>query len=110
MYTVARNLLVDSYRRRAVSDKMRRRLQMEPVELCDGDLQAIDALAQTGAHEIAALLAALPEVQREAIVARVVLEHSYEELAAAFACSESVVRQRVSRGLKTIRYRLEERS
>lgn len=108
-YSVARNLLVDSYRRRAVSDQTRRRLQMQPVELDDSDMQRIELLAQRGSDDLAAALASLPADQREAIVARVVLEHSYEEIATAFACSQSVVRQRVSRGLKKIRYRLEER-
>lgn len=108
-YSVARNVLVDSHRRRVVGDQTRRRLQMQPVELGDGDVRRIESLAQSGTQALAAALATLPPDQRAAIVARVVLEHSYEEIATACACSQSVIRQRVSRGLKKIRYRLEER-
>jgi RNA polymerase sigma factor (sigma-70 family) len=109
-YSVARNLLIDTYRRRAASDKTRRRLQMQPVELCNSDIDHIERLAQSGASDLVAALSKLPADEREAIVARVLLEQSYEEIAATGACSQSVVRQRVSRGLKKIRYRMEERS
>lgn len=107
VYTIARNLLVDAYRRRAVSDETRRRLRMQPVELCDGDVACVDSLAAIGAAQLVAALNSLSSDQRKAIIARVVLEHSYAEIAATFACSQSVARQRVSRGLNDIRSRLE---
>jgi RNA polymerase sigma-70 factor (ECF subfamily) len=107
VYAIARNLLVDSYRRRAVSDETRRRLRMQPVELCDDDTARVDSLAAIGAAQLAAALNSLPTDQRDAIIARVVLEHSYAEIAATLTCSQSVVRQRVSRGLRNIRCRLE---
>jgi DNA-directed RNA polymerase specialized sigma24 family protein len=66
---------------------------MEPLVLGD------DALAR---------IAALPADQREAVVGRVVEERGYDELAARLECSESVVRQRVSRGLRAMRARIEE--
>jgi RNA polymerase sigma-70 factor (ECF subfamily) len=56
------------------------------------------------------LLQALPSDQREAIKARVVEERSYEQLAATYRCSPSVVRKRVSRGLRTLRQDMEGRS
>jgi RNA polymerase sigma-70 factor (ECF subfamily) len=49
----------------------------------------------------------LPEEQRVAVRGRVLDERGYAELAAELSCSQSVVRQRVSRGLRTIRRRLE---
>jgi RNA polymerase sigma-70 factor (ECF subfamily) len=38
---------------------------------------------------------------------RVLEERDYQELARTLDCSESVVRQRVSRGLRSLRERLE---
>jgi DNA-directed RNA polymerase specialized sigma24 family protein len=46
-------------------------------------------------------------VLREAVSGRVIDEREYRELAEALRCSESVVRQRVKRGLARIRERLE---
>ena len=40
---------------------------------------------------------------------RVVAERPYEDIAGDLSCSPSVIRQRVSRGLKTLRSELEER-
>jgi RNA polymerase sigma factor (sigma-70 family) len=49
----------------------------------------------------------LPADQREAVRGRVLEDRSYQELATSLQCSESVVRQRVSRGLRSLRERLE---
>ena len=50
----------------------------------------------------------LPIAQRDAVVARVVEERPYPEIAVAMACSELMVRQRVSRGLRNVRSQIEE--
>jgi len=60
-------------------------------------------------ERLEALLAELPAEQREAVVARVIEERSYEEIGSELQCSPSVVRQRVSRGLRSLRSELEER-
>ena len=52
-------------------------------------------------------VAELPPDQREAVLARHVAEQPYAVIAERLGCSESVVRQRVSRGLKTVGSRLE---
>jgi RNA polymerase sigma factor (sigma-70 family) len=51
----------------------------------------------------------LPPALRDALTGRVIEERPYEEIASDLRCSESVVRQRVSRALKTLRSQLEER-
>ena len=53
------------------------------------------------------LLAGLPSEQAEAITARVIDDHTYPDIAAEIGCSEAVVRQRVSRGLRTLRRNLD---
>jgi RNA polymerase sigma factor (sigma-70 family) len=104
LFGIARNVLASSLRRGRVEDDARQRLGLERLVLDDAALARVEELA--GAPALAAL-EDLPPDQRDAVAGRVVHEHSYEELAAALRCSESVVRQRVSRGLRTLRSRLE---
>ena len=77
---------------------------MEPLALDDDTVARINAL--DGEPAVAAL-DELPAEQRAAVLGRVVDEQSYSQLASQLRCSESVVRQRVSRGLRTLRDRLE---
>ena len=72
------------------------------------DDHAVETIARlTDGQEHAALaLTELPEEQRHAIHARVLQERDYAEIAGELHCSEAVVRQRVSRGLRTLRARL----
>jgi len=65
----------------------------------------VHELADAEAAERA--LAELPAQQRDAVLARVVDERSYEEIATTMRCSELVARQRVSRGLRALRDRIE---
>jgi RNA polymerase sigma factor (sigma-70 family) len=105
---IARNKLLESHRRRRVEDSARRRLRVEPVQLTDADLERVDELASLDA-EILALVERLPAAQREALAAHVVDERPYHDIAAELSCSQSVVRQRVSRALRTLRSQMEER-
>jgi RNA polymerase sigma-70 factor (ECF subfamily) len=75
----------------------------------DEDLERIEGLA--GRSDIAMLaLAGLPADQREAVLARIVDERDYGEMATKLRCSESVARKRVSRGLAQLRDQLGEGS
>jgi RNA polymerase sigma-70 factor (ECF subfamily) len=108
LYGIARNKLRESLRRGRVEDVARRRLRLEPVELEDADLAAVELRADAGTAGLDAWLAALPEPTRRAVVGRVIEEREYAEIAAELACSEQVVRRRVSRGLAALRSRIEE--
>jgi RNA polymerase sigma factor (sigma-70 family) len=103
LFTIAQRTLAQSRRRGVVADEARRRLEMAPVELGDEDLAQIDAL---GDEPLTTLLETLPTDQREAVRARVLDELTYEEIAEALACSEAVVRKRVSRGLARLRQQI----
>lgn len=105
---IARNVLAMSRRRGRVEDAARRRLGMQPVAVVDEALERVAALFAD--DELQRLLEVLAPDQREAVVARVVDEHDYAEIAAGLRCSESVVRQRVSRGLARLRNEMEGRS
>lgn len=105
LFGIARNLLVTSLQRDRVDDSTRRRLGMEPLALDDEAIARIDAL--DGSPAVTAL-DGLPADQRAAVAGRILDEHSYADLAGELRCSESVVRQRVSRGLRALRNRLED--
>jgi RNA polymerase sigma-70 factor (ECF subfamily) len=76
----------------------------------DSEIARIERLAGNSETEarLGAAVRALPPGQRDAVLARVVEERPYGEIAATMACSEMVVRQRVSRGLRNLRSQIEE--
>ncbi len=114
---IARHELADAFQRGQVEDRARRRLETELLVLRDASLRSIESLgaeASGGTAEFAGdgsdaliLLEQLPTEQRTAVTGRVIEEREYAELAVSLECSESVVRQRVSRGLRSLRRRLE---
>jgi RNA polymerase sigma-70 factor (ECF subfamily) len=105
LYGIARHVLADSLAHGRVDDSTRRQLSLERLALDDEAITRIEEL--TGDVALAAL-DGLPQDQRIAVHGRVLEEAEYEELATALRCSPSVVRQRVSRGLRALRERLEE--
>jgi len=110
LYGIAAHKLVDSRRRGRVEDRARRRLALEPLSLDDGGVERVQELASGGEEEerLRAALAALPPAQRDAVLERIVAERPYSDIAASMTCSELLVRQRVSRGLRALRSHLED--
>jgi len=98
---IARNVLASSARRARVEDRARRRLKMEPLALDDELIARIERIG--GDERAEALLARLTPDQSDAVRARVLDEEDYAGIASRLRCSQSVVRQRVSRGLATLR-------
>jgi RNA polymerase sigma factor (sigma-70 family) len=106
LFGIARNNLAMSRRRGRVEDRARRRLGMAPLVLTDEMVERIAAVDRTALE----LVDELPGDQREAVRARVIDERDYPDIAKDLRCSEAVVRKRVSRGLGTLRARLEEKT
>jgi RNA polymerase sigma factor (sigma-70 family) len=102
---IASHKLTDSVRRQRVESDARRRLALEPVAITDADLERIEEASCAG-PDLVELVAALPAQHREAVLAHVIDERSYREIAADLQCSEAVVRQRVHRGLRRLREQL----
>ena len=106
---IARHKLLESLRRGRVEDGATRicasRRSRCRTRTCHW-WNSARATAQAALH---ALLAELPSDQRTALLAHVVDERAYVDIAAELGCSEQVVRQRVSRGLRRLRERLERR-
>ncbi|MCW2983715.1 MAG: polymerase, sigma-24 subunit, subfamily [Conexibacter sp.] len=109
LFTIAANKLRDSVRRGQVEDAARRRLRHEPIALEDEDLERVEELASRSSEgDVMQHLKDLPAAQRDAVIARVLNERPYTEIAAELRCSSAVVRQRVRRGLLALRTRLQE--
>ncbi len=104
---IARNQLIDAARRGRVADRTRRKLQMEPVLVLD---ESHESAGELPTELLDAALAALPEEQRAAVLARIVNEEPYGLIAERTQCSEQVIRKRVSRGLAAARRVMEEQA
>jgi RNA polymerase sigma factor (sigma-70 family) len=108
LFGIARHELADAWQRGSVEDRVRIRLGVEPLVLTDESIERIEQLGSGPPVGLLELVEELPEDQRLAVKGRVIEERDYVELAQSLACSPSVVRQRVSRGLRALRERLEE--
>jgi RNA polymerase sigma-70 factor (ECF subfamily) len=108
LYGIARNKLRESLRRGQVEASARARLALEPVVLSDEALERVEERAGRGDRVLADSLAELSDAVRGALLARVVDEEPYEDIAARLGCSEQVVRKRVQRGLAALRTGMEE--
>jgi len=104
LFGIARHTLAMSARRGQVERRARQRLGLPPLLLDDEALERVAAVEDDGRALEA--LAGLPAEQRRAVEARVLQERDYAEIARELRCSEAVVRQRVSRGLRTLRSHL----
>ncbi len=105
LFGVAAHVLARSVRRSQVESRARRRLGVEPLAFTDEELERIDLLGQEDL--VAAALEGIPDEHREAVLLRVVEEHSYGDIAKRVRCSEALARQRVRRGLRAMRTTLE---
>jgi RNA polymerase sigma-70 factor (ECF subfamily) len=106
LFGIARHVLARSIERGRVENEARRRLGMPPLVVDDHALERIEEVASLDGA-VVEWLGELAAPTREAVAGRVLDERSYSELAQALACSESVVRQRVKRGLARLRNRME---
>jgi RNA polymerase sigma-70 factor (ECF subfamily) len=106
LFGIARHVLHDMWERGRVDDEARRRLGQQVLVLTDAIVEEIERLIDEHG-DVTQALDDLPVDQREAVRGRVLEDRSYQELAVSLQCSESVVRQRVSRGLRGLRERLE---
>lgn len=102
LFTIARNLLVDSLRRGEVESAARRRMALEPLVLDDRDIARINEAAASF-DRFEAVAASLSAREWELLHARLVEDVPYADLAARLRCSEAVVRKRVSRAKSRVR-------
>ncbi|MBA3366690.1 MAG: RNA polymerase sigma factor [Actinobacteria bacterium] len=107
LFAIARRVLIKCVSRRRLETTILERLQ---VDLRSSDQARVtpDERWLDGLDtDVAAALHALPCDQRQAIELRVVGELPYARIASRLGCTPTAVRIRVSRGLATLRARLE---
>jgi RNA polymerase sigma factor (sigma-70 family) len=104
LFGIANHKLLDSLRRARTADDALQRLGIASLDLSQDDVAEVDRrLGEQADGELALrLVGDLPPDQRAAVLARVVDEHDYAELAARFQTTETNVRARVSRGLRRV--------
>jgi len=116
LFGIANHKLIDSLRRARTADAALQRLGIASLGIGDDELAEVERRlsAQADGELALRLVGDLPPDQRAAVLARVVDEADYAELAARFATSEQNVRARVHRGLRRVGVRMaalrEERS
>ncbi|MBE2318973.1 RNA polymerase sigma factor [Solirubrobacter sp. CPCC 204708] len=99
LFGIARNVLLQSVRRRQLEHAARERLGMQVATPAPApDETWLDGLDEA--------LDALPPSQREAIRLRVVDDLAYDEVAASLGTTPAAARVRVHRGLAALRTRL----
>ena len=96
---IARNVLLESLRKRRVEDAARRRLGMP--RLLDASLDAIHDRRSLSESERQAV-ASLPERDRELLQLRVIEERPYRDIAMRLRCTPQAARHRVSRLLRQL--------
>ena len=102
---IAVRKLADARRREYRESRRVTRAVEQARVLTDADRASYAALAQrTDALDA---LTDLPETERQIILARVVEDHSYADIADALGLTETATRKRVSRGLARLRTLLE---
>ena len=100
LFAIAARRLADYQRKGYVEQRMRRSLEMQPRPVSEADKEMIRILGDDAARSV---LSALPPEERKLVAAHVIDERPYGELAAEHHTSEAALRQRMSRGLATLR-------
>ena len=109
LFGIARHVLARSARRGRVESAARERIGLDPLVLRPRQHRAHRGADRgRGRRDRRGVAGRAPADQASALRARVLDEREYEDIAADLACSEAVVRQRVSRGLGRLRRRLGE--
>jgi RNA polymerase sigma factor (sigma-70 family) len=102
LLTIARNTMIDSYRRGRVKSTARERLALEPAQISDEDMeQVLRVAAETDL--LIRLSDELPDDQFDSLRALVLNERGDEEIARELECSAAIVRERVSHPITTLR-------
>jgi len=103
LFKIAQNVLLKSLRKGRVEEAARRRAGMAlQLQLGSASLERIDAMVASDVW-VRELLDRLPVDQRDAVRAHILDDCSYEQIASKSGASEAAIRQRVSRGLATLR-------
>lgn len=99
LFGIANNKLAANRRRERLDLDARRKLGIPQFEFSDEAIERVEEIIDATGTGYLDGLEGLPPSERAAVMARVIDELEYAEIAAAADVSEGAVRQRVSRGL-----------
>lgn len=102
VYAIARNVLLDHYRRGGAERRALERLGVERPVMGEDERRRVELLLDEPGSPVIRDFNGLPEDQQTAVRMRVVDETSYVEIARSLSVSPQVVRARVSRGLRAL--------
>lgn len=103
LFGIARIALLASYRQRAVERTARLQLGVVVPTISDEAWEEAEARLEETLSKLVTGLDELSLVERDALIARIVEERDYPEIALSANASEAAIRQRVSRGLRKLR-------
>jgi RNA polymerase sigma-70 factor (ECF subfamily) len=99
---IARVAMLANRRRRGAEDATRRKIGATVRGYSDEAWDLAEARVDSSMSDVVAGLGDLSDEERDAVVARVLEDRDYAEIARGQEVSEAAVRQRVSRGLRKL--------
>lgn len=108
LFGIAKITMLSTYRRQQSEQSARRRLGLDVPGFTDEDWEQAEARIDASLPSIVDGLEDLPRAERRAVIARILDERDYSEIAASEQATEAAIRQRVKRGLGRLRKRAED--
>jgi RNA polymerase sigma-70 factor (ECF subfamily) len=103
LFGIARITMLASYRQQRAERSARLRLGHTAPGYSDDGWKEVEARIDAALPGLVDGVEALPRAERRAVVARILDERDYAEIAASEHASEAAIRQRVKRGLGRLR-------
>jgi RNA polymerase sigma factor (sigma-70 family) len=103
LFGIAKITMLSSYRQERAERAARMRLGLDVPGFSEADWERAEANIDAALPGLVDGLDELPRAERLAVVARVIDERSYSEIATSENASEAAIRQRVKRGLTRLR-------
>lgn len=108
LFGIAKITMLSTYRRQQAEQSARRRLGLDVPGFSDEDWEQAEARIDASLPNIVDGLEELPRAERRAVIARILDERDYSEIAASEQATEAAIRQRVKRGLSRLRKQAED--
>jgi RNA polymerase sigma factor (sigma-70 family) len=102
LFGIARIVLLSSFRQHGAEQATRRKLGLSAPAQTDEVWDAAEERLDASMAGLVEGLDALSDDERDAVIARVIEEREYADIARGEGASEAAVRQRVSRGLRKL--------
>jgi RNA polymerase sigma-70 factor (ECF subfamily) len=107
LFGIAKITMLSSYRQQRAEQSARLRAGMTVSGVSDEAWEETEARIDASLPGIVDGLDELPRAERRAVIARILDERDYSEIAASEEATEAAIRQRVKRGLSRLRKQAE---